>query len=68
LKAKLTRRVKCRKRHADLPRMRDIEIIDSELWLLLAIRQMVYLIEGRPPGTAHIDALLEEPTTTEQGA
>jgi hypothetical protein len=48
--------------------MRDIEIIDSELWLLLAIRQMVYLIEGRPPGTAHIDALLEEPTTTEQGA
>jgi hypothetical protein len=30
------------------PRMRDIETIDSELRLLLAIRQMVREEEGRP--------------------
>jgi len=40
--------------------MRDIETIDSQLGLLLAIRQMVREIEGRPPSTARIDALLDE--------
>jgi hypothetical protein len=40
--------------------MRDIEVIDSELRLLLAIRRMVREEEGRPPSTAQIDALLEE--------
>jgi hypothetical protein len=29
--------------------MRDIETIDSELRLLLAIRHMVCELEGRPP-------------------
>jgi hypothetical protein len=32
--------------------MRDIEVIDSELRLLVAIRQMVTLVEGQPPSTA----------------
>ena len=40
--------------------MRDPEVIDSELRLLLSIRQMVCLIEGRPPSTAHVNALLDE--------
>jgi hypothetical protein len=40
--------------------MRDIEVIDSELRLLVAIRQMVALVEGQPLSTAHIDALLDE--------
>jgi hypothetical protein len=40
--------------------MRDIETIDSELRLLLAIRQMVREEEGRTPSTAHIDELLNE--------
>jgi hypothetical protein len=39
--------------------MRDLEVIDSELRLLLAIRHMVREEEGRPPGTA-IDELLDE--------
>ena len=42
------------------PDMRDLEVIDSELWLLLAIRQMVREEEGRPPSTARIDELLDE--------
>jgi hypothetical protein len=40
--------------------MRDIDTIDAELRLLLAIRHMVRETEGRPPGTVRIDALLEE--------
>ena len=40
--------------------MRDIETIDSELRLLLAIRRMVREEEGRPPSTARIDELLDE--------
>ncbi len=40
--------------------MRDLEVIDSELRLLLAIRKMAREIEGRPPSTARIDALLDE--------
>jgi hypothetical protein len=44
----------------DAPRVRDLELIDSELRLLLAIRRMVREAEGRPPSTAHIEALLDE--------
>jgi hypothetical protein len=40
--------------------MRDIEVIDSELRLLLAIRRMVREAEGRSPSTAPIDELLDE--------
>ena len=40
--------------------MRDIEVIDSELRLLLAIRHIVREEEGRPPSTARIDELLDE--------
>jgi hypothetical protein len=40
--------------------MRDIETIDSELRLLLAIRRMVREEEGRPPSTARMDELLDE--------
>lgn len=39
--------------------MRDVEVIDSELRLLVAIR-MVREEEGRPPSTARIDELLDE--------
>jgi hypothetical protein len=42
------------------PRVRDIETIDSELRLLLAIRQMVREEEGRVPSTRHIDQVLDE--------
>jgi hypothetical protein len=45
--------------------MRDIEVIDSELRLLLAIRRMVREEEeGRPPSTEHIDALLDVRSAT----
>ena len=40
--------------------MRDIEMIDSELGLLLAIRNMAPEAEGRKPNTSRIDALLDE--------
>ena len=43
--------------------MRDIEVIDSELRLLLAIRRMVREEEGRPPSTARIDELVDERRT-----
>jgi hypothetical protein len=44
--------------------MRDMEVIDSELRLLLAIRRMVREEEGRPPSTARIDELLEDERRT----
>jgi hypothetical protein len=44
--------------------MRDIETIDSELGLLLAIRHMARDAEGRTPNTARIDALLDERSAT----
>jgi hypothetical protein len=44
--------------------MRDLEVIDSELRLLLAIRHMVREEEGRPPSTTHIDELLDECSAT----
>ena len=40
--------------------VRDLEVIDSELGLLLAIRRMAREAEGRTPNTARIDALLDE--------
>jgi hypothetical protein len=40
--------------------MRDLEVIDSELGLLLAIRKMAREAEGCTPNTARIDALLDE--------
>jgi hypothetical protein len=40
--------------------MRDLEMIDCELRLLLAIRHMAREAEGRTPNTARIDALLDE--------
>jgi hypothetical protein len=40
--------------------MRDIETIDAELRLLLAIRRMVREEEGRTPNTVRIDALPDE--------
>jgi hypothetical protein len=41
-----------------------LEVIDSELRLLLAIRRMVREAEGRPPSTARIDELLDERAET----
>jgi hypothetical protein len=40
--------------------MRDLEVIDSQLGLLLAIRKMAREAEGRTPNTARIDELLDE--------
>jgi len=40
--------------------VRDIEMIDSELGLFLAIRNMAPEAEGRRPNTSRIDALLDE--------
>jgi hypothetical protein len=47
--------------------VRDIEVIDSELRLLLVIRNMVREAEGRTPNTARIDALLDERSTAATG-
>jgi hypothetical protein len=44
--------------------MRDIDVIDSALRLLLAIRRVVRETEGRPPSTARIDVLLDERSAT----
>jgi hypothetical protein len=45
-------------------RMRDLEVIDCELRLLLAIRKMAREADGRSPNTARIDALLDERSAT----
>jgi len=42
------------------PRVRDIEIVYSELRLLVAIRRTVRETEGRAPSTARIDEPLDE--------
>ena len=47
--------------------MRDIEVIDSELRLLLAIRNMAREAEGRTPNTSRIDALLDERSAAATG-
>ena len=44
--------------------MRDLEVIDCELRLLLAIRKMAREADGRSPNTARIDALLHERSAT----
>jgi hypothetical protein len=44
--------------------MRDLEVIDSELGLLLAIRKMTREAEGRTPNVARTDALLDERSAT----
>ena len=44
--------------------MRDLEVIDCELRLLLAIRKMAREADGRTPNTARIDALLDERSAT----
>jgi hypothetical protein len=46
--------------------MRDLEVIDSELGLLFALRKMAREAEGRTPNTARIDALLDERSATER--
>jgi hypothetical protein len=40
--------------------MRDIETMDSELGLLVAIRRMIREEEGRTPNARRIDQLLDE--------
>jgi hypothetical protein len=40
--------------------VRDIDTIDDELRLLVAIRHMVREAKGRPPNTARIDQPLDE--------
>jgi hypothetical protein len=44
--------------------MRDLEMIDSELGLLVAIRKMAREAEGRTPNTARIDTPLDERSAT----
>jgi hypothetical protein len=46
--------------------MRDIETIDSELRLLLAIRRLVRKEEGRTPNARRIDQLLDERAAAER--
>jgi hypothetical protein len=54
--------VKCRAWRLDLssPRMRDIEVIDSELRVLAAVRRAACELNGLAPSTAHMDDLLDE--------
>jgi hypothetical protein len=42
------------------PRTRDIQTIDNELRLLVAICNTVREVEGHTPSTAYIDGLLDE--------
>jgi hypothetical protein len=44
--------------------MRDLEVIDRELRLFLALRKMTREADGRTPNTARIDALLDERSAT----
>ena len=48
--------------------MRNIQTIDGELGLLVAIRHMVREADGRSPGTAQIDGLLDERAAVTAGA
>lgn len=54
--------MKCGRRYRGLTlrNAHDLEVIDSELRLPLAIRRMVRGAEGRAPSTAGIDELLDE--------
>jgi hypothetical protein len=46
--------------------VRNIETVDSELRLLLAIRRMIREEEARTPSTRHIDHLLDERAAAER--
>ena len=46
--------------------MRDIETIDSELGLLVAIGRMIGEEEGRTPNARRIDQLLDERAAVER--
>ena len=46
--------------------MRDIETIDSELGLLVAIRRMILEEVGRTPNARRIDQLLDERAAAER--
>ena len=46
--------------------MRDIETIDSELGLLVAIRRMIREEEGRTPNARRTDQLLDERAAAER--
>jgi hypothetical protein len=55
------KKVKCRSRvRINAPHMRDIDVIDSEPRLMVAIRRSVWEAEGRPPSTGRTDELFEE--------
>ena len=45
--------------------MRDIDTIDSELALLVAIRRLVREVEGRTPNARRINQLLDERAAVE---
>jgi hypothetical protein len=51
-------------RDADRPRtpsaMRDLDVTDSELRLLIAVRRSCQELDGRTPSTRLIDSLLDE--------
>jgi hypothetical protein len=40
--------------------MRDLEVIDSELRLLAAVRRVCRQLDGRVPSIGPVDALLDE--------
>ena len=46
--------------------MRDIETIDSELGLVVAIRRMIRVEEVRTPNARRIDQLLDERAAAER--
>lgn len=60
LLAFLTSEVRSRYRGLILRNVCDLEIVDSELRLLMAILRTVCEEEGRPPSSARIDELLDE--------
>jgi hypothetical protein len=52
--------VRCAPRAPTLTAMRDLEVIDSELRLLAAVRRTARELTGRTPSSALIDDLLDE--------
>jgi hypothetical protein len=45
--------------------MRDVEVIDSELRLLAAVRRAVTAMGGPPPSLTTVDELLDERAKTD---
>jgi hypothetical protein len=43
--------------------MRDVDTIDSELRLLVAVRRVCWELDGRLPSVGPVDALLDERAT-----